>query len=236
MNIMQIKTLYEKSDSIKQKSGLFCEAISVDQIGRRECKTITIREVGDPTRIYCVDFYNNKYTINGSDKEFSIGNHLETFVGDYQLCDSYNVIGSGVINVTYGDAEKAKEDIKRSLGIHQDEGIGVIAMNEEVLITSIQPLKRAIDMNKSRSYYKMDQFYLGKNEDMPNRVNKTIFVKYMHDGYMYRYNDDQKNLLRLCMSNYLKLLCSKLSINSDDYVLDYFGFDHVFKEVKHDLL
>ena len=216
MNIMQIKTLYERSGSIRQKSNLTCGVISINQIGGKEYKTITIREIGDPTRIYCVDFYNNKYTINGSDKEFSIGNHLETFVGDYQLCDSYNVIGSGVINVTYGDAEKAKEDIKRSLGIHQDEGIGVIAMNEEVLITSIQPLKDAINMNASREYYKMD-------------------VKYMHDGYAYTYNKDQIALLKLCMSNYLKLLCSKLSINSDDYVLDYFGFDHVFKEVKHDV-
>lgn len=235
MNIIQIKTLYERTDSIRQKSGLTCEAISANQINGKECKTITIRDINDPTRIYCVDFYNNKYTINGSDKEFSIGNHLQTFVGDYQLCDLYSVIGSGVINVTYGSVEKAKEDIKRSLGIHQDEGIGVIAMNEEVLITSIQPLKRAIDINASRKYYKMDQFYLGRNEDIPNRVNKTIFVKYMHDGYMYRYNKDQITLLKLCMSNYLKLLCSKLSINSDDYVLDYFGFDHVFKEVKHDL-
>lgn len=235
MNIMQIKTLYERSGSIRQKSNLTCGAISINQIGGKEQKTITIREIGDPTRIYCVDFYNNKYTINGSDKEFSIGNHLETFVGDYQLCDSYNVIGSGVINVTYGDAEKAKDDIKRSLGIHQDEGIGVIAMNEEVLITSIQPLKDAINMNASREYYKMDQFYLGRNINSPNRVNKTIFVKYMHDGYAYKYNKDQIALLKLCMSNYLKLLCSKLSINSDDYVLDYFGFDHVFKEVKHDI-
>jgi len=235
MNIIQIKTLYEKTDLIRQKSGLTCGAISLDQIGGKEYKTITIREVDDPTRIYCVDFYNNKYTVNGSDKEFSIGNYLQTFVGDYQLCDLYSMIGSGVINVTYGDAEKAKEDIKRSLGIRQDEGIGVMAINEEVLITSIQPLKRAIDINKSREYYKMDQFYLGRNTNSPNRVNKTIFVKYMHDGYIYRYNSDQIALLKLCMSNYLKLLCSKLSINSDDYVLDYFGFDHVFKEVKHDV-
>ena len=57
MNIIQIKTLYEKSDSMRQKSGLTCGAISVDQIGGKQHKTITIREVDDPTRIYCVDFY-----------------------------------------------------------------------------------------------------------------------------------------------------------------------------------
>ena len=62
MNIMQIKTLYERSGSIRQKSNLTCGAISINQIGGKEQKTITIREIGDPTKIYCVDFYNNKYS------------------------------------------------------------------------------------------------------------------------------------------------------------------------------
>jgi len=223
MDIENIKKLYSIYDTIVSKSGHKSDAFKTYSDGT---KTVCIKEVTDNSiNTYCINFNSGIYTINGSDVEYSIGDYAKTFNGtDYKLCDLYHIIGSGVINLKSGNISKAMSDLKKTLGIYGDN-IGVLSMNEEVFITSLKTLNEAINDNLSREYYYMDLYYLGRDEN----VHDAFFVTYGSDYYCY--NDDQIRLIKLYMSNYLKFICSKLSSNGE-YVIDYFGFDHIYKKIK----